>query len=93
MAQRTRKQERRIKAGLRVTLDPRWLGEMQITRQRAGYTQRAAGEALGVTRAAIGRYEDGSREMPAELFVRYCDLLRQKLDIEVVVRFGVRSES
>lgn len=45
-------------------------------RQEAGLSQRDFGEALGIDRASVSRYESGQRRPRGELLTRYVELLR-----------------
>ena len=57
--------------------EPSVLGELlRFYRTRSGLTQRALGEKVGFSTAAISRFEDGSRIPNRESLQRLADVLR-----------------
>jgi transcriptional regulator with XRE-family HTH domain len=48
---------------------------LRFFRKRKGLTQTALAEALGITRAAVGSYEEGRAEPRLDLLKKFCDFL------------------
>jgi DNA-binding transcriptional regulator YiaG len=52
-------------------------GDLEAIRRQARLSQEAIGRAVGVTRVAVCRWEDGSRSPSGEAAVRLARLLRE----------------
>lgn len=60
--------------------------EQRLLRLRAGLSQAAVAASVGVTTAAISRYESGQREPRPEILERYASVLSRLSDEEPRVR-------
>ncbi|MEV6752384.1 helix-turn-helix transcriptional regulator [Streptomyces sp. NPDC051214] len=66
----------RIRSRLRVRTELPSPEERRSLRTAAGLSQQDVAEVLGVTRAAIGHWETGSRSPRGRLLIDYVDALR-----------------
>lgn len=49
---------------------------LKAARVNAGYTQRAAGKAVGKSRDTIRNWENGKTKIPAEDFMNLCSIYK-----------------
>lgn len=66
---------------------------LKEARKQAGYTQEQLAELVGVSRAAIARYETGEIEPSLETFVRLADALQVSADLLLGRRNGEHSQA
>ena len=54
--------------------------KMKIARTNAAITQRVMAKQLGLSNSAYSNYENGYSEPPAEIIVKFCDILHISLE-------------
>jgi transcriptional regulator with XRE-family HTH domain len=69
-----------IRSRLRVRLELPEPAQCRTLREKAGLSQQEIANAVGVTRAAVGHWENGTRMPRGVLLDRYVDAIRALRD-------------
>lgn len=48
--------------------------ELQSMRQNRNLTQQDIADRIGTTRSRVANYEQGRRDVPLDIFFKYCDV-------------------